>query len=125
MSHTEHEEITDPIDYFRVHPEFHECRKYGHAFRPTHDGYLIEGPVRNPITLYTKLKCRQDCGLTAEDTFHPRTYERIGHRRIFYSDAPEYLAHGTHVTRLDARIWEAKNRGARRGEPRRSKQKVA
>jgi hypothetical protein len=117
VTHVEHETITDPVAYFREHPEFHECRRYGHRFRPTHPGYLIEGSVRRPIVYYQKLRCKNECGLTAEDLFSTDgNYDRIGNRRIFYSDCPEYQAHGTRITRGDARVFAAKSEGVRKGE---------
>lgn len=108
------DEVTDVNKYFKQHGRYVMCRKYGHTFRPTHEGYLVEGEMPNPISLYQRLLCNPDiggCGLTAVDTFHPRTLERIGNRYIEYAGQPEYLARGTHISRQDARKWEARTFG--------------
>lgn len=100
------DEVTDVNDYFKQYKDFLLCRKLGHAFRPTHNGYFLE---RGSGLLYQRLQCIGGCGMTAVDTFHPKTLERVGNRAIGYSDKPGYLAKGTHISRQDARMWEVKN----------------
>jgi hypothetical protein len=113
-STSDDDDVTDINQYFKQFSAYQLCRTNGHMFRPTHTGYLIEGDAQRPTALYKRLLCNPDaggCGLTADDTFHPYTLERIGNRRIHYGEKPGYLAKGTHITRQDARLWEARSQG--------------
>lgn len=100
------DDVTDVTDYLKRHRAFRQCRKFGHAFTPTHDNYYREA---GSGLLYQRLRCLRGCGLPAVDTWHPKTMDRVGQRSIDYSAQPEYLAHGTRVTRIDVRMWERSN----------------
>lgn len=98
-------EVTDIGTYYEQSPEeFLTCRLFGHAFRPGHKGYLVEGDPKRPTALLKKLTCL-GCGSTAIDTYHTYTLERIGSRSIHYAEG--YLAKGTRLSRQDVRVVEA------------------
>lgn len=60
------------------------CRLFGHAWDPTHDGYIVDGRGRDKVFTQT-VKCLR-CKTTGVDRFDPGTLDRIKSRSYDYAE---------------------------------------
>jgi hypothetical protein len=99
-------EVTDADEYLTDCPYF-GCRAQGHAFRPEHDNWFVEGKGRS--TVYTQtFKCL-GCPTLRVDVLD--TSFDLLHRRYSYPDG--YLVRGISITRRDVRRWQITQQLAR------------
>lgn len=91
------------------------CRLLGHAWDPTHDGFIVDGHGKDRVYTQT-VKCLR-CTTTGVDRFDPMTLDRISTRSYDYVEG--YLVRDRQggVSRREVRQWMAaqvKPAGARR-----------
>ncbi|GAB3451166.1 hypothetical protein GCM10027436_48580 [Actinophytocola sediminis] len=81
------------------------CRLLGHAWDPTHDGFIVDGQGKDRVYTQT-VRCMR-CDSTGVDRFDPMTLERITTRSYGYVDG--YLARDRQggISRREVRQWIA------------------
>ncbi|MBB5154939.1 hypothetical protein [Saccharopolyspora phatthalungensis] len=96
-------------------PEVLRCRRWNHAWDPTHDGFLVRNKGRSDECWSTELECMR-CHSGAVDRFEPWTMVKIGEREYDYVDG--YLQEGVTVTKQDVRQFFAEQQMGRRRQVR-------
>ncbi|GAB3432468.1 hypothetical protein GCM10027436_07470 [Actinophytocola sediminis] len=89
------------------------CRLLGHAWDPTHDGFIADGQGKDQVYTQT-VRCMR-CDSTGVDRFDPMTLERINTRSYDYVDG--YLARDRQggISRREVRQWMASKAKATSG----------
>lgn len=89
------------------------CRLFGHAWDPTHDGYIVDGRGRERVYTQT-VRCLR-CTTEGVDRFDPVTLDRINTRSYAYADGYLMRDHKGGLSRREVRQWiAAKATGGRR-----------
>jgi hypothetical protein len=89
------------------------CRLFGHAWDPTHDGYIVEGRGRDRVFTQT-VECLR-CKTKGVDRFEPGTLDRINTRSYDYAEGYLLRERKGGLSRREVRQWVAeKMTGGRR-----------